>query len=268
MLPTGTIVELKDNQWLEKQKFAGNVLNNIHREFFQMFKGKTQGLTLSFLNKIAHQMIEEQKCVPTFLNYNGFPTTICASVNQELVHGFANRDFELKEGDVVKIDLGVTYESAIADCAVTFIYGKPKNDNIFKLLLSCQNALYKAVEKFKPGNRIGELGNAIYKQAQQDNFGVIIEYGGHGINYNTLHAEPFISNKSSVNEGVRIQPGMSIAIEPLFVLGKNTKTKIINNKWTVITKEINAHFEHSVTLDSQGNQHIITDHGIFVKDFV
>jgi len=101
----------------------------------------------------------------------------------------------------------------------------------------------------------------------RDGFGVIVNFGGHGIDYNKLHADPFIPNKSSVNEGVTMQAGMSIAIEPMFVLGKNVKTKTLSDKWTVITHDIGCHFEHSISLDEDGNRHIITEHGISAKDY-
>jgi methionyl aminopeptidase len=267
-IDNGKIIILKDREWINRQKVAGDVVKNIHQEFFKMIKGMSSNLTISCFEKVANDIINNSGCTPTFLHYRGFPTSVCASLNKELVHGFANRDIVLQPGDLLTLDIGVTFQSAIADCAVTYLYGKPKDDKIMKLLLSCQNALYDAIEVFKPGNRIGEIGNKIYKRSKDDGFGVITMYGGHGIDNDTPHAEPFISNKSSSNEGFIIRPGMSIAIEPMFILGKNTNTKVLNDKWTVITKEIGVHFEHSVTLDKDGNKHIITDHGIFVKDFV
>lgn len=263
----GQIISLKDKDFLEKQKIAGEVVKNLHREFFKMIKGMSENLSLRKLGDFADDFIKSNNCTPTFYNYNGFPSVICTSINKELVHGFSNRDIILKTGDIIKIDVGVTYESSIADCAMTFVYGKT-TDNIMKLLLSCQESLYEAIDGFKPGNRIGIIGNIIYNKSKKDGFGVIDKYGGHGIDYDVLHAAPFISNKSKSDEGIMIQPGMSIAIEPMFVLGKNTNTKVLNDKWTVITKEIGVHFEHSVTLDENGKCHIITDHGISVKDFI
>jgi methionyl aminopeptidase len=267
-LDNGQIIVLKDKKWIKRQKIAGDVIKNIHHEFFKMIKGMSKNLTLSSLEKVANNIIDNSGCTPTFLHYRGFPTSVCASLNKELVHGFANRDIILQSGDVLTLDVGVTFQSAIADCAVTYIYGKPKDDKIMKLLFSCQNALYDAIEVFKPGNKIGEIGNVIHKKSKDDGFGVITMYGGHGIDSDMLHASPFIANKSKSSDGVIIRPGMSIAIEPMFVFGKNTNTKILNDKWTVITKEIGVHFEHSVTIDEDGNKHIITDHKIFVKDFI
>lgn len=266
-LPIGKIVSLKNKDWLKKQKYAGKILGNLHKELFLIIKGLATNISLSDLDRFSFDYIKNHNCIPTFLNYYGFPSSICASINKELVHGFGNRKIILKPGDVIKIDIGVTFEEAIADCAVTYIYGKPKSDNILNLLLSCQNALNQSIKVVKPGNRIGAIGSEIYRIGKENNFGVITNYGGHGIDYNTLHAAPFIPNKSKSEDGIIIQPGLSIAIEPMFVLNNNINTKVLSDKWTVVTQDIGAHFEHSITLDEEGNIHIITEHGISVKDF-
>lgn len=264
----GEVINLKDKLWLKRQKYAGRVLAKTHQEFFQMIKGKASGLTLRQLGEIADDIIRKNDCTPTFLHYRGFPSVICASLNKEIVHGFATRDIELQEGDVLKIDIGTTFEGAIADCAVTYVYGKVKNPRIGKMLVSCQNALHEAIKVVEPGRRIGEIGRTIFDCSKQDGFGVVTMFGGHGLNYNRLHAPPFVPNKSKADEGVRIHPGISIAIEPMFVLGKNTNTKMMKDKWTVVTKDIGCHYEHSVSLDEDGQRHIITEHGIDAKDFV
>lgn len=267
MTQKSEIIVLKDKEWLDRQKIAGRVVAMAHQEIYAMLKGTASGLTLATLNTAVDDFIRRNNCIPTFLGYYGFPSSICASLNNELVHGNGTRDIKLKDGDVLKIDIGATFEGAIGDCAVTYIYGKTKNPEILKMLVSCQNALYDAIALVEAGHRIGELGKAIWERSKSDGFGVIVDYGGHGIDEDKLHADPFISNKSSSNDGVVIQPGMSIAIEPMFVLGKNTKTRVQPDKWTVITHDTGCHFEHSITLDEEGNRHIITDHGINAKDY-
>lgn len=262
----GDVVILKDNNWLRRQKIAGSAVAKVHQEIFRMIRGTAGNLTLKQLGEVADTIIRQNGCIPTFLGYNGFPSVICASVNKEIVHGFT-RDIELKSGDVIKIDVGATFEGAIGDCACTYVYGKT-TDNIKKMLISCQDALYDAIKLVQPGRRIGELGKTIFQRSKDDGFGCITMFGGHGIDYNKLHASPFVPNKSKSDEGVTIQPGMSIAIEPMFVLGSNINTKIMKDKWTVVTNDIGCHFEHSVTLDEGGNCHIITDHGIFARDFL
>jgi methionyl aminopeptidase len=262
------IVVLKDNNWLSRQKIAGRVVAKAHNEIYSCVKGMAGGLTPHHLNDLAESIIRNNNCTPTFLNYRGFPSSICVSINQELVHGSGLRDILFKDGDVIKIDIGATFEGSIADCAVTYVYGKIKSPEIGRGLISCQNALYDAIGLVEPGKRIGELGKAIWERAKKDGFGVITDFGGHGIDYDKLHAPPFIPNKASSSDGVTIQPGMSIAIEPMFVIGQNIKTKLLSDKWTVITRDIGYHFEHSITLDNNGNCHIITEHGIKAKDFV
>ena len=261
------IIVLKDKDWLVRQKIAGRVVAKAHNEIYAMLKGMASNLTLSKLNGLVEDLIRSNSCTPTFLNYRGFPSTICASLNNELVHGTGTRDIVLKDGDVLKIDIGATFEGAIGDCAVTYVYGKIKNPEIGRMLISCQCALYDAINLVEPGRRVGEIGKAIWDRSKNDGFGVIVDFGGHGINYDKLHADPFIPNKSASSDGVTVQAGMSIAIEPMFVLGKNSKTKTLTDKWTVITHDIGCHFEHSVTLDEDGGRHIITEHGISAKDY-
>lgn len=267
MTTKGELIPLKDKFWMMKQKHAGRVVAKTHQEIFGMVKGMANGLSLKMLGEVADDIIRKNDCTPTFFKYQGFPSTICTSLNNEIVHGFT-RDIKLQDGDILKVDIGATFEGAIADCAFTYVFGKVKNDKIGRMLISCQQALYDAIEVFKPGNRIGAIGKAIWDRSRTDGFGVITAYGGHGISYNKLHDAPFVSNKSSETLGLMIQPGMSIAIEPMFVLGLNTNTKVLKDKWTVVTKDIGCHYEHSVTLDEDGRLHIMTDHGLSAKDFL
>lgn len=267
MNPRGELITLKDKDWLKRQTFAGSVICEVHNALYKIILGHANNLTLRNLNTVAQDIIKSHGCTPTFLNYNGFPSVICASLNKEIVHGFGTRDVQLQSGDVIKIDVGVTFEGAIADCAMTYVYGK-STDKIYKMLISCQEALYDGIKQFKCGNRVGDIGKAIFQKSKVDGFGVITNFGGHGIDQGTLHAAPFVPNKSSSEEGVRIHPGMSIAIEPMFVLGNNINTRVMKDKWSVQTADIGCHYEHSVTLDENGELHIISDHGIFAKDFV
>lgn len=264
----GEVITLNDNLWLKRQKYAGRVVAKIHQEFFSLIKGMASKLTLRQLGDIADEIIRKNDCTPTFFNYRGFPSVICTSLNKEIVHGFATRDIELQDGDVIKIDIGATFEGAIGDCAVTYIYGKAKDPRIYKMLVSCQEALHEAIKIVEPGRRVGEIGKTIFERSKRDGFGVVTSFGGHGIGYNNLHAPPFIANKSKADEGVRIYPGMSIAIEPMFVLGNNTNTKMLRDNWTVVTKDIGCHYEHSVSIGEDGQRHIITEHGISANDFV
>lgn len=264
---TSQIISLKDDQWLHRQQYAGEVVSSAHREIFNLFKTKSIK-NLIEVESYVHDHIIKNGCENAFWKYKNFPGKICASVNNVIVHGIPSLK-PLQEGDVVKIDLGANFEGAIADCAFTYVFGKPKSKLIAQLLTSCQNALNKSIEAIEVGKNIGIIGHTIFNIAKDNNFSVIVNYGGHGIDYNKLHSNPFISNKSRENEGIIIQPGLSIAIEPMFVLGNNTNTKTDpHDKWSVYTKDIGVHFEHSVTLDKNGNKHIITNHKLNVEDML
>ena len=254
------LVVLKDELWLKRQKHAGQAIAKSFQLCDQALKSENK-ISSKDLESIVSKQLEEYDCVPTFLGYKGYPAKICASVNKSLVHGIPNNS-PLSSGDVITIDVGATYEGAIADAAFTYIYQESKNPLIPEMLQACYNVLYKAIESIKVGNNIGIIGNTIYNNIRKTKFGLIIDYGGHGLDYNILHSSPFIANKSKESDGIRIQPGLSIAIEPMLVLGKNINTRVLADKWTITTANISCHFEHSVTLDENGRVHIITDHGL------
>lgn len=213
-------------------------------------------LSLLELNNIAEKMIIEAGAIPTFKGYNNFPATLCISVNEQLVHGIPT-SYKLQEGDVVKFDVGVTVDGAIADTAITCIYGLPKYDWHIKMLNATKEALDKGIAAIAIDKKIGVIGNAIYKSVKGNGFAVITNYGGHGLDWNTPHAPPFIDNKSDPSDGIRIQSGLSIAIEPMVVLN-DTKNYRSADGWTVITNGIGCHMEHTVFVHSD-HVEIITD---------
>lgn len=239
------LIPLKGQDWLEKQRHAGKVVGKCLSTF------KTLGETVDKLNlldieKVCEDIISENDCTPTFKGYKGFPGAVCLSVNKDVVHGVP-KDYILKDGDVVSLDLGATFEGAIADAAVTIIYGKPKNSLHIELLKVTKKALQCGIDSIEVGKRIGCIGYAIndYVKNNINNFSLIVKYGGHGISWNTAHSSPFVSNKSKKEEGVCIQPGLVIAIEPMLVIG-SSRTKTLDDNWTVRCDGISAHFEHSL----------------------
>jgi len=249
-------IKLKDATWLRRQEHAGKCVSNILRDCGDLITSGSPSLSFKDLEKIALDQIKQCDCVPTFLNYEGFPSAICVAANKQLVHGPVT-DYVLQEGDVISIDLGATFEGAIADAARTWIYGEPKNKKHINLLKVGREALAAGQNAVKIGSRLGAIGNAIYKIVTKNGFGVIQEYGGHGIDYYTPHADPFVCNKQSPQSGVRIAAGMSIAIEPMLVLGEARATESTDG-WTVCTPSIGCHFENSVTIMEDG-VHIITE---------
>jgi len=250
-----TLVKLKNQDWLDKQRIAGKIAARALNTLQRAVEGKTFHST-NTLSQVAEKLILEAGGTPTFKGYKGFPAAVCISVNKQLVHGIPD-DTVLDEGDVISFDLGVTYEGAIADTAITCIFGTPKSDKHVELVKATEQSLLKGIEAIAVGKRLGCIGNAIYKYARASGFGCITNYGGHGLDWDTPHAPPFVSNRAELDEGIRIQPGLAIAIEPMLVIG-GTTTRVLNDGWTVVTDDIGAHFEHSIFVH-EDHVEIITD---------
>ena len=237
------LITLHDHAWLLKQRVAGYVTCLCLKTSAEMIRD-VPNVSLLDIENACKKIIKEYECKPTFKGYNGFPGAICLSVNQEIVHGIAN-DYIVKDGDIVKVDVGVTYCGAIGDAAITVIKGKPKQYKHQELVDCCKKALDLAIESVKVGRQMGIIGETIYRYARDTRFKLITAYGGHGIDEDMLHAHPFVENKSKSNLGVRIQPGMTFTIEPMLVIG-DTKTTLGKNGWTISAKDMAAHFEHTL----------------------
>jgi methionyl aminopeptidase len=250
------IINLKDDLWLKRQKHAGRCVANCLIECGKAIKAVTPNLSLIDLENIAIRQINSMDCIPTFYNYKGFPGKVCISVNNQLVHGIPT-DYVLQDGDVVSVDLGATFEGAIADAARTWIYGTPRSQEHVRLIQTCKDSLAAGIKAIEIGKHLGVIGYAIHQYTKNSGFNLITNYGGHGLDYNKPHSEPFVNNKSQSNEGIRIQSGLSIAIEPMLVIGE-AKTKILDDKWTVVTPGIGVHFENSVTIMESG-VHVVTE---------
>lgn len=237
-------IHLQNDSWLEKQRTAGKITANTLSLLESLVKNKTTKSLLE-LDKIAEDYILKHNCLPTFKNYHGFPNSVCISVNKALVHGIPT-DYNLQDGDVVSFDLGATYGDAIADSALTCIYGGAKSNRHIDLINTTNECLEKAIQSIEIGKKIGCIGNTIYKHAQSKGYAVVDKFGGHGIFPGKVHAAPFISNRSQPTEGVRFQKGMVIAIEPLLVIGSSNKTTKSNDGWTIYADDISCHVEHTI----------------------
>ena len=248
-------IDLKDEKWFCRQKIAGKTVAKCLANFVKNI-GNQESISLKDIESECEKIIINNDCTPTFKGYKGFPGSVCLSVNKQLVHGIPS-DYKLKSGDVVTLDLGATFEGAIADAATTCIYGQPISKKHTEMITLCKNALDKAISSLIMGRRIGCIGQSIYRQVRNSEFFLIENYGGHGISYDIPHSDPFIANKSKADDGVFIQNGMSIAIEPMLSM-KSAKTSLKNDGWTVTTPGINCHEEHSVTIWDD-KPYIITD---------
>jgi len=241
-------IHLHDIDWLNRQRIAGRVASQALTLLKELVDQKTT-LSLIELDALAEAFILRGSCTPTFKGYHGFPASVCISVNKQLVHGIPT-DYVLQSGDLVSFDLGATYEGAIADTAITCIYGQPKSQQHVDLINTTDECLTKAIELIEIGKHIGCIGNIIYKHAKSKGYSVVDKFGGHGLSYNKPHAEPFINNKANINDGIRFQEGMTIAIEPLLVIGHSNETAKSNDGWTINSMDISAHFEQSLYIHS------------------
>lgn len=252
MNPLGQMILLKDKEWIANQKIAGQCVAAIHKELTNMTVHSVSYSGLEYQKK-ADEVFEQWKACPTFKNYKGFPGSICLSINKELVHGVPSERYVV-EGDVVSFDLGATFKTSIADAAITVIKGKARDPRHIEVIEVCREALKNAIDSIRLGQPIGCIGYAIDRTVKKTPFGLVTHYGGHGINGECVHADPFIHNKSQKTEGIRATVGLTIAIEPMVTLCRDTETKVLDDGWTVVTKDIGAHFEHSVALTEDGIQ--------------
>ena len=215
------------------------------------------GLTTKDLDKIAYKEIVRHGGKPTFKGYRGFPASICASVNEEIVHGIPGKRI-LQEGDIVKVDVGATIEGFIGDAAVSLPVGEVTTEAI-SLMEDTRISLEEGIRAAQPGGRVGDIGAAVQAYGESRGYGVVREFVGHGVG-RFLHEDPQVPNYGQAGMGPLLRVGMCIAIEPMFNLG-DWHTKILDDEWTVITADgkLSAHFEHSIAITEDGPE-ILTVH--------
>jgi methionyl aminopeptidase len=208
------------------------------------------GMTTEDLDRRAADLIVENNALPAFKDYNGFPKVLCASVNEEVVHGIPDKRV-LKDGDIVGLDFGVIIDGWYGDSAVTVPIGKvsPEAEKLMKITEEC---LYKGIEAAVPGNRLGDLGFAVQAHAESNGYGVVRDFVGHGIG-RALHEEPQVPNFGKKGAGIMIEEGMVLAIEPMITVG-SYKVKVLKNNWTAVTTDgsLAAHFEHTIAVTKKG----------------
>ncbi len=212
-----------------------------------MLKGFIKpGTSTLKLDKLAYDFINDHKAKPAFLNYNGYPNTLCISVNDTVVHGIPSRD-ELRDGDIVSIDCGVVKNNFYGDSCYTF-YVESVDEKVKDFILSVKSALFKGIELACEGNRIGDISFAIQKYVEAKGYSVVREMVGHGIGKN-LHEDPDIANYGKARTGLKLKRGMVIAIEPMINIGSR-QCRLEDDGWTLKTKDgsLSAHFEHTVAV--------------------
>lgn len=204
------------------------------------------GITTQRLNNLAEEFIRDNGAIPAFLNYNGFPYSLCISLNDQVVHGFPGK-YELKDGDIISVDCGVIKNKFFGDSAYTFSVGEI-SEEVKKLLKVTQECLKRAIDKAVVGNRIGDIAYAVQEHAEANGFGVVRELVGHGVGHR-LHEKPEVPNYGKRGSGIKLQEGMVLAIEPMINAGK-AAVKFWDDGWTVSTvdNKASAHFEHTVAV--------------------
>lgn len=211
----------------------------------------TPGISTFELDQMAEELCRKRKSVPAFKGYHGFPSSLCTSINEEVVHGIPSRKRKLKKGDILSVDFGVCYKGFYGDSAVTIPVGKVK-PVIHKLLDATRQSLDRAIEQVVIGNRISDVSRAVQDYVENKGYSVVRQFVGHGIG-TALHEGPEIPNYVQEGQSPRLVEGMVIAIEPMVNLGTH-KVKVLRDGWTVITadKKPSAHFEHSVAVTTDG----------------
>lgn len=238
---------IKSNEEIELLKIAGQIVGDTHNYLKQFIK---PGITTKELDKLAYDYIISKDATPSFLNYEGYPASICTSVNEEVVHGIPS-DRVLQEGDIISIDIGACYKGYHGDSAWSYPVGNISEEKKY-LLEHTEKSLYEGLSVIKPGMKIGDIGYAIEQYALKHKLGVVKELVGHGVGKN-LHESPDVPNYGKKNTGMTLRKGMVIAVEPMLNLG-DSNIYILDDDWTIITADDkpSAHFEHTVVVTKDG----------------
>lgn len=246
------IIYLKSEEELDIIRKNGHILGKAHAEVAKLIE---PGVTTKALDKIAFDYIKDNQGQPSFLNYNGFPSSLCISVNDVVVHGIpSNR--ALRDGDIISVDCGVYKNGFHADSAYTYTVGEVI-DEVLDLLKHTYRSLFKGIEQAKVGNRVGDVSFAVQNYAESHKYGVVRELVGHGVG-KYLHESPEVPNFGKRGNGPKLLEGMVIAIEPMITLGKRAVVQE-NDNWTIRTEDRRqaAHFEHTVVV-RKGTAEILT----------
>ena len=251
------MIIIKNSEQLKLMRLAGRITAEalvVARESIR------PGMTTKELDNKIKRYIEKCGATPTFLGYNGFPGSACISINDEVIHGIPSDKIIIKEGDIVKVDVGARFRGYNGDSARTFAVGKV-SDEALRLISVTEQSFYEAMKVAKAGNRIGDIGHAVESFVISNGFGVVREYTGHGVGAE-LHEEPSIPNHGKAGRGARLYPGMTLAIEPMVNAGTE-KVKVRRDGWTVVTADgkLSAHYENSIAI-TESDPVILTEIGL------
>jgi methionyl aminopeptidase len=237
----------KSKKELEKMRAAGRLIGLVREELRRMVR---PGITTLELDRAAEKMIRDAGAIPTFKGYHGFPYSICASVNEQVVHGFPS-EYVLREGDIFSIDCGATLAGFVGDTATTVPVGEVAEEHL-RLIRVAEECLERAIEQCRPGKFLGDIGWAVQEHAEAHGYSVVREYVGHGIG-RRMHEDPQIPNYGRPGTGTKIKAGYVFAVEPMINIG-TPHTKTLADGWTVVTLDglPSAHVEHTIAITEEG----------------
>lgn len=242
------MINRKSRDEIKRMKHAGYIVALVHQKMKEVV---VPGISTKELDEIAMKIIKENRAIPTFLGYLGFPACICTSINEQVVHGIPSEKAILKEGDIIAIDVGATYGGMVGDSAWSYRVGKVSPE-VDKLMKTTEESLFAGIEQMRPGNVLDDISKAVEAVAVREGYGIVRQYGGHGVGHE-MHEDPFLFNYS-VGDNTLIKSNMAIAIEPMLNLGCDDVVVNEEDGWTVSTKDgkPSAHFEHTVIATDDG----------------
>ena len=250
------MITIKNTHEIEAMKRAGRIAAAAREAAKDFIEAGTPGrMTTADIDRVVEQTIRRYGAIPTFLGYGGFPASACVSVNEEVIHGIPGERI-LRDGDLVKVDVGATFGGFVGDCAATFFVGTPSED-AKRLAEVTRESFYEAMKYARPGYRLSDISHAVQTYAEARGCGVVRDYVGHGIG-RRMHEDPEVPNYGNPGHGPRLIPGMTLAVEPMITAG-TWKVRTLSNDWTVVTQDgsLAAHYENTVAITA-GDPVILT----------
>ena len=246
-------ITIKSEREIELMAEAGKILERVHNE---LEKALRPGMSTKDIDTLGEEIIRSYGCIPSFLNYNGYPASICVSVNQEVVHGIPDKHRIIQEGDIVSLDAGVIYKGYHSDAARTHAVGEV-SEEAKKLMQVTKESCFEGIKFAKAGNHLFDISGAIGRYAEERGYGVVRDLCGHGIG-TALHEAPEITNYAVGRKGVRLRPGMTLAIEPMINIGTH-EVDWLDDDWTVVTRDgsLSAHYENTILI-TEGEPRILS----------
>ena len=247
-------VTIKSAKEIELMREAGRLLEIVHKELEEAIR---PGISTWELDHLGEKTIRSLGCIPNFLNYNGYPASLCISVNDEVVHSIPNKRKILHEGDIVSIDAGLIYKGMHSDAARTHAVGQISPE-AQKLIDVTRQSFFEGIKKATAGNHLFDISNAIADYVEPYGYGIVEELVGHGIGH-ALHEDPQIPNFRQKRKGIRLMAGMTLAVEPMINIGR-PDVEWLDDDWTVVTEDgsLSAHYENTILINEEGEPDILT----------